>query len=44
MGDPILIATNGGFNFYVGNGPGANGAYRGIDEPSRVRGQLGTTL
>ena len=33
MGDPILIATNGGFNFYVGNGPGANGAYRGIDEP-----------
>ena len=32
MGEPILTTTNGGYNFYIGNGPGATGAYRGIKE------------
>ena len=25
MGEPVLTATNGGYNFYKGNGPGADG-------------------
>ncbi|MEO8587633.1 MAG: tetratricopeptide repeat protein [Acidobacteriota bacterium] len=27
-GEPVLISSHGGLNFLVGNGPGANGAYR----------------
>ncbi len=32
MGEPILTATNGGTNFWIGNGHGATGAYRAIPE------------
>ena len=30
MGEPILTSTNGGGNFFIGNGPGATGMYRSI--------------
>ena len=32
MGEPILIPTNGGYNFYEGNGPGATGEQRSVWE------------
>ena len=32
MGEPILTATNGCYNFYVGNGPGATGEHRAISD------------
>ena len=30
MDDFVLTATNGGVNFYIGNGPGATGKYRRV--------------
>jgi tetratricopeptide (TPR) repeat protein len=30
-GEPVLISSHGGLNFFVGNGPGANGVYRWLD-------------
>ena len=31
MGEPVLTSTNGGINFYIGNGPGATGKFRPIE-------------
>ncbi len=27
-GEAVLVSDAGGFNFYIGNGPGANGTFR----------------
>jgi 4-amino-4-deoxy-L-arabinose transferase-like glycosyltransferase len=29
---PVLVSTNGGVNFWIGNGPGATGAYRELPD------------
>lgn len=34
--DLVLISANGGVNFYIGNGPGANGTFRIPDEIGMV--------
>jgi len=33
LGKPVLISTNGGLNFWMGNNPGAGGAYHAPSDP-----------